>query len=109
MNEVERITAGAHEFQEIRLLNGLRSGAVAVKPDDLATMERLLGTSGASPASRLGLDASATDDEIRRAAAEELGRWQRRAESPMASREVSDACRVLVRTCEGILASSRSG
>jgi hypothetical protein len=25
MNEVERITAGAHEFQEIRLLNALRS------------------------------------------------------------------------------------
>jgi hypothetical protein len=103
MNEVERITAGAHEFQEIRLLNALRSGAVSVKPDDLEVMERLLGTTGAAPAARLGLDAGATDDDLKRAAMEALTRWQRRAESPMASRESADAARVLVRTCEGIL------
>jgi predicted GTPase len=104
MNEVERITAGAHEFQEIRLLNALRSGAVTAKPDDLDAMEQLLGTAGASPVARLGLDGTATDDDVRRAAAEALGRWQRRAESPMASREATDAARVLMRTCEGILA-----
>jgi len=103
MNEVERITAGAHEFQEVRLLNALRSGAVAVKPEDLEVMECLLGTTGAAPAARLGLDAGASDDDIRRATQEALARWQRRAESPMASREVADAARVLVRTCEGIL------
>ena len=103
MNEVERITAGAHEFQEIRLLNALRSGAVSVKPEDLEVMECLLGTTGAAPAARLGLDAGATDADLRRAAQEALLRWQRRAESPMASRESADAARVLVRTCEGIL------
>lgn len=106
MSDVERITAGAHEFQEIRLLNGLRSGAVAVKPDDLEAIERLLGTGGHAAGARLGLEASATDDEVRRAAHEALGKWQRRAESPMASREVAEAARVLVRTCEGILAGS---
>ncbi|MGH9049158.1 MAG: dynamin family protein [Acidimicrobiia bacterium] len=103
MNEVERVTAGAHEFQEIRLLNALRSGAVSAKPKDLEVMERLLGTTGAAPAARLGLGAGAADADVRTAAQEALARWQRRAESPMASREVADAARVLVRTCEGIL------
>jgi hypothetical protein len=76
-----------------------------VKPEDLDLMERLLGTTGAAPAARLGLGGGATDDDVRAAAAEMLARWQRRAESPMASREVADAARVLVRTCEGILAA----
>ncbi|HEX6312687.1 MAG TPA: dynamin family protein [Acidimicrobiia bacterium] len=103
MNEIERITAGAHEFQEIRLLNALRSGAVSVKPEELEVMEQLLGTAGASAAARLGLDGNASDDDVRRAAHESLARWQRRAESPMATPQVADAARVLIRTCEGIL------
>jgi hypothetical protein len=41
--------------------------------------------------------------DIRRALQESIGRWQRRAESPMSSREVADAARVLIRTCEGLL------
>ena len=34
-----------------------------------------------------------------------IGRWQRRAESPMSSRDVADASRVVIRTCEGLLVS----
>jgi predicted GTPase len=103
MAELERITASAHEFNEIRLLNALRTGSVEGKPEDLATIERMLGTGGTSAAARLGLDAGADAGAIGQAAQEALQKWQMRAESPMASKEMVDAARVLIRTCEGIL------
>ena len=103
LSELERITAGAHELREMRLLNALRSGAVAPKADDLEDMERLLGTSGPAPAARLGLPAEASEHDVRAAAQAALTKWQRRAESPMASPQTSDAARILMRTCEGIL------
>ena len=101
-SELERITAGAHEFTEIRLLNSLRAGSIDVKPAEAEAMERLLGGIGASIAQRLGLPESATPDEQRAALQEELARWQRRAENPLSSRELADAARELVRTCSGI-------
>jgi hypothetical protein len=101
---VERITAGAHELEELRVVNLLRAGAVEMKPDDLADAERLLGAGGPAPATRLGLADDVGDAELRAAAAEQLTRWQRRAESPMASRDVAEAARILVRSCESILA-----
>ena len=101
---VERITAGAHELEELRVVNLLRAGAVEMKPDDLADAERLLGAGGPAPATRLGLADDVGDAELRAAAAVQLTRWQRRAESPMASRDVAEAARILVRSCESILA-----
>jgi hypothetical protein len=102
--EVERILAGAHGFTEMRLLSDLR-GRVLRLPRELAgEAERLLGGEGGSPAQRLGLAAGAEPDELRATALEALVRWRRRAESPMSSRAVTDAARVVVRSCEGILA-----
>lgn len=106
LGEVEQITAGAHELAELRLLALLRSGAVDAKPDDLEAMERLVGGEGATVTTRLGLAPDADAGAVRAAATESLARWQRRAESPMASRHVSDAARLLVRTCEAILTSA---
>jgi hypothetical protein len=103
--ELERITAGAHEFAEVRLLNALRAGGVKVKPAEAEDMERLLGAEGGAVRTRLGLSPEADLSEVRRALQNAIGRWQRRAESPMSSREVSDASRVLIRTCEGLLVS----
>lgn len=100
--EVERVVAGAHELAEIRLLNALRAGAVDVGPDEAATMERVLGALGTTPAARLGLPEGTPRDELRAALDAELGRWQRRAENPMSSREVADAARDLVRSLSGI-------
>jgi hypothetical protein len=99
----EQIGAGAHELAELRLLTMLRSGAVDAKPDDLVAMERLAGGDGAAVSARLDLPADADEGAIRDAAAKQLARWQKRAESPMASRETVDAARLLVRTCEAIL------
>ncbi|HMG39890.1 MAG TPA: dynamin family protein [Acidimicrobiales bacterium] len=102
-SELERITSGAHEFAEIRLLNALRAGGVKVKAQEAAEMERVLGAEGGALHTRMDLSPEADVSELRRALQNAIGRWQRRAESPMSSREVADAARVLIRTCEGLL------
>ncbi len=102
--DVERILAGAHEFREHRLLAALRSGAVTLPGPVLAEAQRLLGGEGAAPPLRLGLEPQAQPEELRAVALESLGRWQRRAESPLSTRAVVDVCRVVVRSCEGLLA-----
>jgi hypothetical protein len=101
-SDIERIVAGAHELAEIRLLNALRAGAVDVAADESAAMERVLGAAGTSPAARLGLPDGAGVPELRDALESELARWQRRAENPMSSREVTDAARDVVRSLSGV-------
>ncbi|MCW2716971.1 dynamin family protein [Pseudonocardia sp.] len=102
--EVERILAGAHEFAELRLLSTIRSGVVKLAPEVLDEAERLLGGDGGSAAARLGLDPGAGPEDLRAAALDAVTRWQRRGESPMSSRAVSDVARLVVRSCEGVLA-----
>jgi len=104
LGEIERITAGAHEFVELGLLASLRSGAVPLDPDDVAEAEQLLGGSGQKLYVRLGLEEDADAATLRAAATEALTRWRRRAENPVSVRAVADAARVIVRTCEGIIA-----
>jgi hypothetical protein len=102
--EVERIFAATHEFAELRLLSALRSGAVSLPQPLVAEAERLLGDSGIAAAVRLGLTPDAAAGEVRHSAFAALRRWQAHAENPMLGRKSADACRVLVRTCEGLLA-----
>jgi hypothetical protein len=101
--EAERIFAGAHEFREQRMLAALRSGRVAFPRPVLAEAERLLGGEGAAAELRLGLRATAPPEDVRAAALDSLSSWRRRAESPLSSRAMVDACRVVVRSCEGVL------
>jgi hypothetical protein len=103
--ELERIMSGAHEFAELRLLSSLRSGAVKVPDEARVEAERLLGGDGGAAAARLGLDQHAGPSEARAAAMESLSRWRRRAENPLSSRALADTARVVVRSCEGILAT----
>jgi hypothetical protein len=105
MSEAERILAGAHEFAELRLLGTLRAGVLSLRQDELAEAERLLGGAGTGQAARLGLDPSAPLAEWRAAALDARDRWQRRAESPLTTRPTADACRIVVRSCEGLLAA----
>lgn len=102
--EIDRVLSGAHEFTELRLLGALRSGTVTLPSRDASDGERLLGDAGASPAARLGLGADAPPDELTEAAYAALERWQRHTVNPMLGRATSDACRAVVRSCEGILA-----
>jgi hypothetical protein len=107
-HDLERITAGAHEFAEIRLLDSLHGGALMFGDDERAQARRLLGEDGVDPRTRLGLNPGAPPSEIARAANAALTRWQRRAEHPSTVREVREAARVLVRTCEGLVLGSLS-
>jgi predicted GTPase len=102
--EVERIVAGAHEFAELRLLSSLRLGSVKLPADVLAEAERLLGGLGVGPATRLGLGVHATTAEQRNAALDALSRWRRRLENPLSSLALTDASRIVIRSCEGMLA-----
>jgi hypothetical protein len=104
LGEVERILAGAHEFAELRLLSALRSGVIVLPEVELEEAERLLGGSGGAPETRLGLPPGTGAAELRQVAMEALGRWRRRAENPVSGRVVADACRVVVRSCEGMIA-----
>lgn len=103
--DVERILTGAHEFVELRLLSALRSGSVTLPEKPAAEAQTLLGEHGAGVATRLGLPDGAPPDAVRDAATAALARWQQRAENPMLPRGAVDASRVVVRTCEGLLAA----
>ena len=102
--EIDRVLSGAHEFTELRLLSALRSGSVTLPSRDADDGERLLGDAGASPAARLGLAPDTPSNEVADAAYAALERWRRHTVNPMLGRATTDACRAVVRSCEGILA-----
>jgi len=101
---VEEIMASAHPFNELRVLSSLRAGWISGKPEVVAELEQLIGGSGSSTSQRLRLPPDAADTELAATAEQALARWQRRAENPMTSYEMSVAARVAVRSCEGMLA-----
>jgi hypothetical protein len=102
-HDYERITAGAHEFAEIRLLDTLRTGALMLTDTEKTDAYRVLGGDGTAPATRLAVHPQSPPDELSRAAIAALAQWQRRAEHPSSTRDVREAARVLARTCEGLV------
>jgi hypothetical protein len=100
----EEIVSGAHAFVEVRMLNELRWGTITVPAARAAELERLLGGSGHSSWSRLGLPAQATPEELEAAAMDALARWRRVGEHPLSSRGLQRAAGVAVRSVEGVLA-----
>jgi hypothetical protein len=102
--DLERLLTGAHEFTELRTLGVLRAGSIGLPGPVSEEAERLLGDAGGAVTARLGLAADADADALRQAAAGTLQRWQRHAVNPMYPRQAADVCRVVVRTCEGMLA-----
>ena len=105
LSDVERIMSGAHEFVELGLLGSLRAGAVALPREQVIEAERLLGSLGQAPHVRLGLEPDASSAELRTAALTAMGVWRRRAENPLSVRALAEAARVVVRTCEGLIAA----
>lgn len=103
--DVEEIIASAHPFHELRILSAIRAGWVDGKPEVIAELERLIGGGGATTHQRLGLPADADPATLTSATNEALGRWQRRAENPLTSHELSVAARVAIRSCEGMVAT----
>lgn len=103
--EVERIQSGSHDDIEAALLQRITGGAVKLRAAEADDAARLLGRDGPGPETRLGLPPGTPAPTVREAGLEALARWQRRAENPLSSREVAEAARTLVRTCEGLLAA----
>jgi hypothetical protein len=102
----EQITSSAHAFEEVRLLDRLRTNALEVPEKHVAELDRLLGGSGHDPGSRLALGEDPNPAEITAAALDALARWQRLAEHPLSSRNVQVAARGASRTLEGLLAQA---
>jgi len=102
-SEVERIVAGAHPLNELRVLSGLRSGTVTGKADQIEELERIVGANGTTPEARLGLEVGTDTATMLQTLQETLARWQRRAENPLTSHEMATAARVAIRTLEGLM------
>lgn len=101
---LERLEAGDHEFRELRLLAALRTAGVELAPELAAEAERLVGGHGTGACLRLGLAPGTAPDVLAAEARRCLTRWRRIAENPLTARSAAEACRVVVRSCEGVLA-----
>lgn len=102
---IERTVAGAHEFTELRVLNEIRSGTLALRQEDSVDIERLLGGSGTSIERRLSLPEDSGPEKQKEAIIDAIARWRERAESPLSSPSLVTASRVAVRSCEGMFVS----
>lgn len=99
--ELERTLAGAHEFRELRLLAGLRTGRVGL-PEDLSEEAiRLVGGYGDEPQARVG--AQLSEHELRHAAASALRVWQSYCANPVFGVAERNAAATVVRTCEALV------
>jgi hypothetical protein len=101
---LERLQANAHEFRELRLLSSLRTAGSSLHDELAVEAERLIGGAGTEAYLRLGLEQEATPEEITARARECLRRWRLVAENPLTDRPGQDVCRVVIRSCEGVLA-----
>jgi energy-coupling factor transporter ATP-binding protein EcfA2 len=101
--EVEGVIAGAHPFNELRVLASLRAGWLGGRPEVLGELERVIGGVGDDPRLRLSLEPDADDAQLKEAALASLIRWQRRAENPLTTHQLGTAARVAIRSVEGLL------
>jgi hypothetical protein len=103
---LERLEVNAHEFRELRLLAMLRTTGVTLKHELAVEAERIVGGEGVAAHLRMGLQPEASPDEITAEAHRILHRWRLVSENPLTDRSALDVCRVVVRSCEGVLAES---
>lgn len=101
--DVEPLLADTHAFEELRLLRQLRSRSTTFNEDELASLRRIIGGSGAGAAARLGLTDRDPGDGPRAAFAA-AQRWRRRAEHPLNDPFTTRACRAAVRSAEALVA-----
>ncbi|QNE15710.1 dynamin family protein [Pseudarthrobacter sp. NBSH8] len=101
---LERLQVNAHEFRELRLLATLRTAGTGLNENLAEEAERLIGGAGTAAHLRLGMEPEVSPEEIMGVARQVLHRWRLVAESPLMDRSGLDACRIVVRSCEGVLA-----
>ncbi|MBE1487287.1 GTPase family protein [Plantactinospora soyae] len=101
---LEQVLTGAHEFRELRLSAALLGGQVRFDPELTAEANRLIGADGTSVAARLGVEHDAGVDELWARGSAAVRDWQELAEDPVRGLDQRRAARVVVRSCEGMLA-----
>jgi len=107
--EFEHLLANAPEWEEQRLLSALNSGQLSFPRQLQAEARRLLGENGPDAAARLGQDADALDSIMADEATSALARWREQAVNPLLDREHREAARVVLRSCERVIASRMRG
>ena len=104
---LDRIRSEAFELTELDVVDVVRAGELDLPDGERPVVERLLGACGDDPRSRLGLAAGASQQEVVRAATEQLARWQRQAANPLSGVDLRKVSGVLVHTCERLLAGAQ--
>lgn len=105
--EVERVRAGgAQELAEADLADELAAGRLVLPAGRREAASRLL--LGAGARARLGLEPTADESEVARAAREHRAAWHRLAGHPAVGRAVREAATVLAAACESLPDRERS-
>ncbi|MEE3849967.1 dynamin family protein [Gordonia sp. LSe1-13] len=96
--------ADVHGFRELRLLNVIRCGGVALTDEQADELGHLIGGHGVDATSRLRLAPDSEEPEIRSAAVDAAQRWRALADHPLLPVDTLSACTTAVRSAEGIVA-----
>ena len=105
LGRLEEVTSSAHEFEEVRILVGLRAGELSLSPERSTELDLLMGGSGHDEATRLGLANGASAEQKRAASMAALEVWQGIERHPLSSRSTQIAARGATRTLEGIVST----
>jgi hypothetical protein len=105
--DLERALASAHDLHELRLLAALQTGRTTLPGGLEAEAIRIIGGEGTDPVARLGMDFEPDERSLRLAVTDVLRRWQDRAANPALDTGQRLAAGVVVRSCEGMLATTR--
>ena len=106
LRRLRDVELSAHEFVEIRLVQQIRTADVPLGGIDAVAAERALGAFGPEPWQRLAVEPTSSVDELQLAAVDAVARWRNVAEDPLlgpAQRELAGA---VVRSVEGVLATT---
>lgn len=101
---LERLQVNAHDLRELRLLATHRTAGIPLSSGLAAEAEGLIGGWGAAQHVRLGLEPGAAPEDLAGEARRFLDRWRAIAENPLTDRAALETCRVVIRSCEGIIA-----
>ena len=99
---IERIYATAHTLRELSLLSRARAAGLPLTAADAKDAERIIGGDGTSAHARLGLEDTATVEQLRERVDERLIHWRTLSQSPLAQRSTVEAARVVIRSLDEI-------
>jgi hypothetical protein len=103
--ELERVEASAHEVHELRLYAAVRAGRTDLPAHLRDEALRLTGATGTSVADRLGTPDDTPRSHALALAGKAVDRWRVEAEDPDSPHHRRRAARIVVRSCEGVLAA----